>query len=124
MFDNGFRLNVGSAEAYALSPGDVRLLLLLTDSAPPTLTGVSLSPSPYKSTPPGTQLFLASPTQVAALEAWSQQGLIAFVRLACVNKHGKPRNTPYHPSHSPGLVSYLSSAVGQDIPTPRIRAGS
>jgi hypothetical protein len=124
LFSYGLRLNIGSAEAYTLSERVVRVLILVGDTVkvPAALTASSFSPSPYRSTPPNTQLLRAVPSRVAAVESWLRDCFVNFALKASVTRAGKPRRTPYHPSHSAGVVSYLSTTLNEVVPTPEFRS--
>lgn len=124
LFSDGLRLNIGSTEAYTLHEGVVRVFILIGDTAkvPAALTASSLSPSPYRSTPPGTQLFRAVPLRVVAVESWLRDCFVNFALKASVTRAGEPRRTPYHPSHSAGVVSYLSTTLNEVVPTPEFRS--
>jgi hypothetical protein len=120
LFKAGLRMNVGSAEAFTISEDLVRALVL-PGSAASVVPGdrlALLSPSPYRSTPRGAQVVAASAAQFASLEGWVRQPFLSFVTAASLNRAGRPRRTPFHGSHSPGVVSYLSRVLGQTLPNP------
>lgn len=114
------RLNIGSTEAYTLREGVIRVLILVGDSSkvPAVLTESTLRPSPYRATPPNTQLLRVIPMQVVSMEPWVRDCFANFALKASVTKDGKPRRTPYHPSYSAGVVSYLSTTLNAVVPTP------
>lgn len=117
LYSNGLRFNVGSTEAYTLLDDQLRLLLDPGNGLDPKLSPF-LRSSPYKSTPPGTQM-LDVPTQKVPAFLESVRGpFLAFIHGASVTKSGKPRRTPYYPSYSSGVVSYLSKFLGTEIPSP------
>jgi hypothetical protein len=124
LFSDGLRLNIGSTEAYTLREGVVRVLILVGDTTtvPAALLASSLLPSPYKSTPPETQLFRTIPSRVVTVEPWLRDCFVNFALRASVTKTGEPRRTPYHPSHSAGVVSYLSTTLHEVVPTPDFRS--
>lgn len=119
--DDFLRLNIGSTEAYTLRAGVIRVLVLVGDSAtvPSTLTPSTLRPSPYRSAPPSAQLLRVAPSQVVSMEPWVRDCFVNFALKASVTKDGRPRGTPYHASHSPGVVSYLSTTLDEVVPTPK-----
>jgi hypothetical protein len=117
LYSNGLHLNVGSTEAYTLLDGQLRLLLEPGDGLDPKLS-VFLRSSPYKSTPPGTQMLDVNTQAVPALLESVRGPFLSFVHGASVTKRGEPRRTPYYPTYSSGVVSYLSKFLGIELPTP------
>jgi hypothetical protein len=118
LFSNGIRLNVGSVEAFTLLDGRVRLLLEPGGGLDLALSPF-LSQTRYRSVPRETQLLEVPASELARLLQHARGPFLSFVRGASVTKRGKPRRTPYHPSFSPGVVSYLSVFLGTPVPTPQ-----
>jgi hypothetical protein len=131
LFRTGLRLNVGSAEAFTISPALVRALVLQSGAVSGVPDDVSslLSPCPYRSTPFGTELFAVPSASFAAFEGWLRSPFVAFVTAASLSKAGRPRRTSFHTTHSPGVVAYASRVLGEALPRPehtrtRIGAGT
>ena len=52
------------------------------------------------------------------MESWVCECFANFALKASVTKDGRPRGTPYNASHSPGVISYLSTTLNEAVPTP------
>lgn len=93
LFRNGFRLNVGSVEAFAFLDGQVRLLLCGFVPRGAKALGV-LYACDLKNAPQPSFLYVCNLTTFGKLRNRVAAAHEAYIRGAAVTKKGKPRRTP------------------------------
>jgi hypothetical protein len=104
---NGFRLNVGPAEAYACINETVTLLLGCTTEQ----AGVSgVHPSGYSSVPGPQSMFIGSPQEFASVRARLWDAHRAYLHAAALTQGGRPRRCPFARYHSQTLFDAAKDA--------------
>ncbi len=111
LFSNGFRLNVGSVEAFAFLDGQVRLLLCGSVPREAKALGAVYT-CDLKNAPQPSFLYVCDLATFGRLRNRLAATHEAYVRGAAVTREGKPRRTPYVNSHSTGLYTYALQIVG------------
>ncbi|GAB3189911.1 HNH endonuclease [Hydrogenophaga aquatica] len=114
LFSDGCRLNVGPVEVFVLS-GEQVLMNLLARADDPTLLGLPVNQSAYKSMPAPQASFYGSVLDFKDAIQRLRPFHEAFVRRAAVTAAGKPvKGTRFAHSHSQRLMDFAAKVTGEN----------
>ena len=113
-------LNVGRLLAFRLEKDRVQIALLMTALSAESVLAVrheALEEEPFLLEPDAV-IFAIRPDRFVGLIPSLRPAFDQFVIRAATTA----AQTPYFGAHSPGVISYLSHAVGRTLPSPQFKA--
>lgn len=115
---NGFRLNVGQVEAFAVFDDGVRLLMA-AEKGDARLQGLQVQTTAYRSISGPQSAFAGSPMEYLRARHILDPLHSAYIERAARTNIGKPRHgTPFARYHSPELIEYAAAYLS-DVPPER-----
>lgn len=120
LYDDGFRLNVGSVEAM-VAGGELVRLNLASEIDDLPFASDSLVPTSYDSTPKPQCAFHGPLAEFASHLPQLSLAHEAFIRRAAVSKKGTPRQgSTWRKSHSPGALEYARQFLKGSLHEPEL----
>ena len=111
LFKEGFRLNVGQAEAFTYKRGLACFFMLGGMCLAAPIRSARSSLSAFRSMPQPQSAFIGSAKELQRIHSALAQAHKSFVQTAAVTTKGKPRRCSYGRYHSSGLYQYAVHLV-------------
>lgn len=109
-FEHGFRMNVGSVEAYACLHGKVRLLLACEPGA---INVAGIEPIRYASVPLPQAVYVSPASELALVRRRLCAAHLAYLRAAALRRDGQARRCAYTRYHCEALLAAARQMVGK-----------
>lgn len=110
---DGFRLNVGQVEVFAVR-GDVMLLNCVGHFGVMPFKGELFNEANYRSVPDPSCAYNGPVDRFASKRLSLQEPHFQFIHRAATTQSGEPRKgSPFRKSHSEALIAYARSEIGR-----------